>query len=168
MTAILVMLSCHERTIYIPEDWEKVVTGARRTNPFKVRRMKQEDFFSLKVLKEAIVNRKVNTIGGKVEWLKIQWISVSKDKPLQFCYRYSHNTLEVWKTVDLKRKSKGRPPDLTLPPAYTGARAINKKKMDNLMELLEFVPPVYHSFYTSLNGTADDSNSGNDPDSDAE
>ena len=45
--------------------------------------MNREDFVSLMLLKVAIVNRKKNTDGGKVEWLKMHWISVSKDKPLQ-------------------------------------------------------------------------------------
>ena len=95
--------------IYIPKDWEQVVVQARHKNPFRVCRMNKEDFVSLKPLKAAIVNCKVNTTGGKVEWLKIHWISVSKDKPLQFQYRYSNNTLESWKTVDLKGGVKGIP-----------------------------------------------------------
>ena len=124
--------------------------------------MERGDFVPLKYLKKAIVNQKVNTNGRKVEWLKIQWVSVSKDKPLQFQYRYSHNTLEVWKIVNLKQKMKGRPPDfgrLTLPPLYMVPRAINKKKLDDLLELLQFVPPIYHSFYTNLDGSAEESNS---------
>ena len=75
------------------------------------------------------------------------------------------------KTVNLKRKTKGRPPDLgrlTLPPLYMVPRAINKKKLDNLLELLQSVPPIYHSFYTSLDSTAEDSNSENDTSSDEE
>ena len=103
-----------------------------------------------------------------MEWLKIQWVSVSKDKPLQFQYWYSHNTLEVWKTVNLKRKTQGRPPDfgrLTLPSLYTVPRAINKK-LDDLLELLQFVPPIYHSFYTNLDGSAEESNSECDTNSD--
>ena len=43
-------------SIYVPDDWEKVVTGARHRNPFKVRKMEQGDFVSLKDLKRAIVN----------------------------------------------------------------------------------------------------------------
>jgi hypothetical protein len=154
--------------IYIPDDWEKVVVEARHKNPFQIRRMKRENFVSLKDLKKAIVNRKVNTLGHKVEWLKIQWISVCKEQSLQFQYRYSHNTLEAWKTVDLKRKTKGRPPDLgrlSLPQLYTGPRPINKKKVAGLLQL-EYVPPVYHSFYTSLNGTADNSDIEHESDSD--
>ena len=72
--------------IYVPHDWEQVVIQARRKNPFHVCKMKREDFVSLKPLKAAIVNRKINTVGGKVEWLKIRWISVQKDMPLQFRY----------------------------------------------------------------------------------
>lgn len=120
--------------------------------------MKREDFVSLKPLKEAIINRKVNTSGGKVEWLKIHWISVSKDKPLQFRNRYSNNALECWKTVDLQRKTKGRPPDMgriVLPPLYDRPRAINSKKVADLMELLHYIPPVHHGFYPQLHGTND-------------
>ena len=117
---------------------------------------------SLKPLKAAIVNRKKNTVRGKVEWLKMHWISVSKDKPLQFRYKYSINTLECWKTVNLQRKTKGRPPDMgriVLPHLYDGPRPIKKEKVSDLLELLDFIPPVYHGFYRQLRGTNDDSES---------
>lgn len=107
------------------------------------------------------MNRKVNTQGAEVQWLKIQWISVSKDNPHQFQYRYSHITLEAFKTVDLKRKT----PDLgrvTLPPLYTASRPINKKKIDDLLELLQFVPPIHHPFHQSLVSTADSDESDSD------
>ena len=83
--------------IYVPEDWDNVVRQARRKNPFTVSRMNRDDFVSLKPLKNAIINHKVNTLGAKVEWLKIHRIAVSKEQPLQFRYRYSNNTLERWK-----------------------------------------------------------------------
>lgn len=111
---------------------------------------------SLKPLKAVIVNRKINTVRGKVEWLKIHWISVSKDKPLQFRYKYSINNLECWKTVNLQRRTKGRPPDMgrvILPYLYDGPRAVNSKKVSDLLELLDYIPPVYHGFYRQLHGT---------------
>ena len=82
-------------------------------------------------------------------------MSVSKDKPLQFRYRYSINNLECWKTVNLQRKTKGRPPDMgriILPHLYDGPRAINSKKVADLLELLDYIPPVYHRFYRQLRG----------------
>ena len=86
MIEILDISNCLKRRLStsVPQDWEQVVLQARKKNPFHVYRMKKEDFVSLKPLKTAIVNRKINTVGGKVKWLKMHWISVSKDKPLQF------------------------------------------------------------------------------------
>ena len=132
---ILATSSCLKKKtahIVVPEDWEKVVTQARCKNPLHVTRMKREDFVSLKPLKATIVNRKKNTVHGKVEWLKMHWISVSKDKPLQFRHKYSINTQECWKTVNLQCKTKGRPPDMgriVLCHLYDGPRPIKKEKV---------------------------------------
>lgn len=132
--------------IYVPKDWEQVGVQAWQKNPFQVCRMNREDFVSLKPLKAAIVNCKKNTVGGKVEWLKMHWISVNKDKPLQFQYRYSNNPLECWKTVNLKKRTKGRPVDMgriTLPLLYDRPRAINPNKVSDLLELLDFLSLPY-------------------------
>ena len=62
--------------------------------------------------------------------LKMRWINVDKEHPLQFCYRYTHNELEAWKVVNVKRASKGRPPDvekLKLPLLYASLRKIRKQ-----------------------------------------
>lgn len=80
----------------------------------------------------------LNLTARKVAWLKIHLISVSQNKPLQFQYMYSNNTLECWKTVDLKQKSKGRPVDM--------GKIINTEKVSDL----------YYTFYRQLNrGTTD-------------
>ena len=55
--------------------------------------------------------------------------------------------------VDIKKRKAGRPVDqgtLTLEDLYSGPRAINKKKAEDLVELLRFIPPIHHSFYSSL------------------
>ena len=64
---------------------------------------------SVSPLKGAIVNRKANTNGDKVEWLKMHWLHVEKSSPLSYKYRYTLNDLEPWKTVDLRPKRVGRP-----------------------------------------------------------
>ena len=112
--------------LYVPQHWYELVRKARHANPFQVCEMETSDFVSLHGLKAAVVNRKKNVAGQKVEWLNIRWIRVTKDKPLQFSYKYSHNTLKCWKTVSLKRKTKGRPVDMglvQLPPLYPGPRS---------------------------------------------
>ena len=67
-----------QTSLYVPEQWGELVRKARRVNPFQVRWMTQADFVSVGLLKDAIVNRKVNTDGEKAEWLKIQLDSCRK------------------------------------------------------------------------------------------
>ena len=144
--------------VFVPEEWCTLVERARSKNPFQVVRMKQENFVSLKKIRAEIVYRKVNTKKEKVEWLNIRWIQLSKEKPYEIRYRYSHNALEAWKVLDVQRKRPGRPADpgrLPLEPLYTNPRAINTKKLQDLQQLLNFIPPVYHAFYNDLQSTAD-------------
>ena len=142
--------------IYLPTDWERVVTQARKKNEFPVYRMDRQKFVSLKPLKEAIVNRKKTENREKVEWLKMRWISVRKDRPLEFRYRQTHNELEEWKIVSVKHRTKGRPVDMgkiKLPLLYAASRKIKKAKLTDLIDLLSFVPPIYHDFYKQLNSS---------------
>jgi len=77
--------------------------------------MDTSDFMSLEVLKKAILNRKKNTAHQPVEWLKMRWIRVTKGKPLQFSYRYSHNTLEVEKVEREAGRYRTNPTPTSLP-----------------------------------------------------
>lgn len=54
-----------------------------KKNPFKVIKMRQEDFITTALLEKDICNRKINDDGEKVEWLKFQWLCFVKDKSLQ-------------------------------------------------------------------------------------
>jgi len=139
--------------LYVPEEWCELVRKSRRVNPFPVRRMYQSDFKSVSQLRSEIVNRKKNTDKQKVEWLKMHWIRVQKSSPLCFQYRYTINTLEPWKTVNLRRRRAGRPSDLgrvDLLPLYDGPRPISAPKYRDLQELLSYVPPVHHAFFNGL------------------
>ena len=159
--------------LYVPTDWSDLIRNCRRKNPFTVTDMSQDDFVSLRDLSKAFVNRKVNTRKDKVDWLRIRWIRVTKDEPLQFRYRYSHNTVEQWKVVNLKRRTKGRPPDMgrILPKKlYTSPRSIKSAKKKDLMELLDYVPPIYHTFYQDIvgEGTEDSEDESEHEDSESE
>ena len=147
------------QAIYISDDWYALVQEARCRNAFSVCEMKSENFVSIKSLKSHIVNRKKNTHKQPVNWLDIHWIRVTKDQPFHFSYKYSHNALEAWKVVDLSHKTKGRPVDMgkiSLPRLYNSPGMTNEKKLDDLLSLLDFIPPVHHSFYQGLGGCAGD------------
>ena len=137
-------------SLFVPDDWCVLVENARRKNGFQVRKMHQTDFVTSSSLKAMIVNRKVNTKGDKVDWFSIHWIRVEKASPFSFKYRYTLNTLEQWKTVNIRPKRKGRPSDIgraNLPPLYTAPRPIKAAKLKDLKDLLCYVPPIHHAFY---------------------
>ena len=53
----------------------------------------------------------------------------------------------------MKKSVRGRPVDLgllTLPPLYTAPLPIKPKKLEDLQQLLTYIPPVYHDFYNAL------------------
>ena len=146
-------IKCHTQHVFTPDEWRSLVADARRRNPFCVREMKQQDFKAMDTLTEYIVNRKFTTKKEKVEWLKMRWIRVQKSEPLRFKYRTTHNDLEEWKEVDLKPKRAGRPSNMaraSFQPLYEKPRAISSAKLSDLMELLDYIPPIYHSFYKNL------------------
>ena len=139
--------------VYVPDEWCTLVEQARRKNAFQVTKMAMGDFVSVQNVRSSIIYRKVNTNKDKVNWLDIRWIRVSKDRPLELQYRYSHNTLEAWKVLNLRPRRQGRPPDLgraVLAPLYTSERGLQNSKLQDLQQLLQFIPPVYHPFYNSL------------------
>jgi len=45
----------------------------------------------------------------KVDWLSIRWLQFKKDKPFQIFYKYSHNDLEAWKIIDVKKEISWAP-----------------------------------------------------------
>lgn len=144
--------------VYVPEDWFVLVERARQRNPFTVKQMATNDFVSIAKVRSLIVHRKTNTQKQKVEWLNIRWLQIRADQPFQILYRYSLNSLEAWKTLDLRKRRVGRPADVghvVLTALYSGPRPLNEKKLADLRVLTEFIPPIHHAFYRSLEGTND-------------
>ena len=112
-------VSRHAQSVYTPEDWFTLVETARKKYAFQVVRMTQSDFVTPAPVRSEIVYRKMNTRKEKVEWLSIGWIRTVKDKPYQILYKYSHNDLECFKTLDVRRKTKGVAAFTNTPQTYS-------------------------------------------------
>ena len=98
--------------VFVPEDWYTLVQSARRKNPIEVIKMTEKDFVSISNIKKEITYWKVNTDKENINWLNIHWLRLNKDSPFQMLYHHSHNSLEPWKTLDIRRKRNGRPSDI--------------------------------------------------------
>ncbi|KAL4156025.1 hypothetical protein QTP88_000060 [Uroleucon formosanum] len=70
---------CSDIPIMIPRDWYQFVRTVKGKKPFKVIKMKQEQFFSFSNLVSTSLTKKtVDTDGNKVNWFHIRWIRYEK------------------------------------------------------------------------------------------
>jgi len=142
-------------TIFTLGEWIDVAKRARKKGEkFDVTEMPRTAFLDFKVLAKRLVNRKMNTLGEKVEWLKIRWMRFRKDSPYKMLYKYTVDDAdELFKEVNFEKQRKGRQqqmPILQLPMLYPSGRLISQAKYKDIQDLMKYVPPIHHDFYNSI------------------
>ena len=68
-------------------------------------------------------------------------------------YKTSLDDNSEFKILDLSPKI-GRPriyENIDLPPLYSTIRPITMEKYKDIMDLLPYIPPIFHKHFTSLN-----------------
>ncbi|CAH1111461.1 unnamed protein product [Psylliodes chrysocephalus] len=141
----------HYKNIYVPNDWVQVVLEIKKKNPFRVVVMTSSDFFSTNELEKALTNRKKTAADEKVEWLRIQWLRYEKEKPGIIQYKYSNNEVVLFNEVNVKKRGKQTFQEMAkLLPLFGGPKSISEKKYQDLLSLLDYIPPVNHEFYRKL------------------
>lgn len=135
--------------IYVPDDWTKVIRTARKQNPFILVEMTSEDFVSTLPLEKNITNRKKTVEGESVNWLKIQWLRYTLSQPDQIYYKESNNEMVHFKHINISKRNTNTFTG-ELPLLYPTGREIEPAKYSNLKDLLAYVPPYLHNFYTNL------------------
>lgn len=58
-----------KQNIYTAAAYIEIMKNCRNKNPFEVRRMSSDDFWSSKLLEKAITNRKIDVNKAKISWL---------------------------------------------------------------------------------------------------
>ena len=71
--------------------------------------MTTEDFISVTAFKNDAVVRKKDIAGYKVEWLKMQWIRLSREAPSHVYVKSNLNEETEWSVLDLTRQVRGQP-----------------------------------------------------------
>lgn len=107
------------------------------------------DFISSLELESVIVNRKKNTDGDKINWLKIRAFQYRKDEPYALRMRLTDGNLHV---VNIKKKNHdGESLAMCdLSSLYPDGNAISKLKYGDLMKMLKYVPAEHHDFHINL------------------
>ena len=100
----------------------------------------------------AVTVRKTTEDGSKVEWMKIQWISIRKSEPLKMFFKYTVQDDAVFSCVSFKKKAFGQT-EFTDPLTQLyeqQPRALSQEKVKDAKKLLKYVPQVYHLWYCRL------------------
>ena len=146
--------------VYTPRKWHEIISEARtKKNKFEVVQMEKYEFKSIVPLQNLLISRKKSETGDNVEWLKIKQMRFKRAAPGVMEYKYSHNPLVEFSSVNFNRRLKGRPAHLKnveLPVLYPRGRLLSEMKLKDLKSLLKYVPPIHHSFYNNLESTTEE------------
>jgi hypothetical protein len=143
------------RSIYDPDDWYEGIMKSKKKRPFHLKVMTQSEFISVESLLKNITKRKTNNLKEPVNWLKIQWLRYTRENPLQILYKESLNEEIEFCEINIdKTPRRGRPTNdfkkIQLQKLYTAPRPTHINKKKDMEDLLPFIPPVKHTFFTNL------------------
>lgn len=98
------------------------------------------------------MNRKNSTQGNKINWGYFQNIIFDRNSPFILKFKeYDQNEAPI---IEISLKKKGitvqKLTKVKLPFLYPHGRAIQKKKYDDLIQQMDYVPQQYHDFFMSL------------------
>lgn len=140
--------------IYSSDEWVEIIKNAKRKEPlFVVGNMKISDFLSTVALEKAITNRKKTSCGYNFNWLNIRWLRYARNCPLQFQFKETLRPEAAFYSVDLRKQKAGRPVNLNnihQDPLYRSRRPVKIAKKKDMLDLLPYIPPIYHQFYQNL------------------
>lgn len=137
--------------IYSPNDWINIIATCKRKEQFRVVKMTHFDFFSTKSLENNVCNRKTNTAGKPVNWLQMRWIKLERSKPWVIQYKNNFDENFGFENINIRKKGKVMLLNsVSQSLLYPETRAITKEKKKDMIDLLKYIPPVYHTFYKNL------------------
>lgn len=151
--------------IYTSTQWMELIEQAKVTFPkFVVSEMRSEHFVGCDVLMAVSTNRKKTTTKEAINWFTFHTIKYTKGHPFQLHFETYENLESKFnesieqqqdysKTIAIHKRgvTVENFGEIELPLLYPTGRVISTDKKKDLLDLLEFVPLEYRSFYTNLN-----------------
>nr|CAH7767056.1 unnamed protein product [Callosobruchus chinensis] len=136
--------------VFIPEHWVNLIQNT--TKNFIVTKMNKGDFISLKYLHDVFKDPKKDNQGNPLKWREIVWFRYSKGDNTSFRLKKTRSIEWPFEASEnlVTRKPANFNQDRLSTALYQPPKKIPYAKWENLMTILEFIPPVYHSFYINL------------------
>lgn len=95
--------------IEMPRDWSILIRNIHRKGGIKVIDMIQDDFYNVSVLqKSCFINRKKNTEGEQMSFIKANYFRYTGQNPGNFFYKTRFSEEEEFKVWDIMKKKKGQ------------------------------------------------------------
>jgi hypothetical protein len=90
----------------------------------------------------------------------MKWFHVEKDQPHKFFYKNTINEEMPFSVIDLRKSRQvGRPTkNVEITKPYNEPPNIKTPKYKNLLDLVQFIPPIHHTFYQELSHTGNQRN----------
>ena len=131
-----------------PHDWAQLIRQTGKNKPFSVTEMENNNFLNFSsVYKKQLKLRKVDSNGDIFQWKQVRWLRFYQNQPGVLFYKTTFGE-EEFKSVRFTRR--GRCSRLQVPLRYSGPVTIAVEKKRDLMDLLQFISPVFHQFYKEL------------------
>lgn len=139
-------------TVFVPQNWVEVIKKASKK--FNVREMKKEDFSSFDHLHTIMSDPKKNGDKQNIKWREIVSQTYKKDDFMKFSYHITRSVfLPPLISENCSALKAGRP-KLDLQNLnkclYSAPLPITYEKWQNLVQLLPYIPPVYHDYYKNM------------------
>lgn len=115
-----------------------------------INEMRTEHFLSSKPLENLISSRKISCDNNKIQWPTFSKIIYEKENPFGLRIATSGSINEPLVNINFQKRHTGANFDVILPILYPNGLPITKKKFHDLQDLLEVMPPEYHTFYNEL------------------
>ena len=139
------------KTVYTPEDWYKAVKDCRVTNPFKVVVIQQKDVLCFKDIQSQITRKTLTDQKEKISFGKICCLKFEQENYNIMLIKHIFN--EPFKPTNIVKRGQRSSTELAvkdLKQKYKQPIPLNPKKIENISQLLPYIPPAYMDFYTQI------------------
>lgn len=143
---------CHRKyapQVFSPNEWYNIICKSNKKTPFTVTVMKQEDFLNFAPLLANIKKSSQTDHGNNVNFANAFAFRFINENTKVFYIK--HSVHGEYEQVSIMKR--GRPVQTSLDDLirkYLEPIKISKKKINNVMSLLPYIPPVHHSFFQNL------------------
>ena len=138
--------------MYVPSQWDTIVTMARKKKLYTVVPMKYFDCLDFKPLTESILPiSAVDTNGKKVEWMKVRWLQFRKSDPQNIHVKYDFDELH-FHSIKTKASRNHMCVANQVQRRYSEKLPIASAKKQDLVSLCKsgIIPSEFHHYFQSI------------------